>query len=184
MGGAHPILRARMGQTDFSWVMCLLLVTGCSGGGGGKCVAGASTCASTSLTLCDNGTERTLSCRGPMGCTGGKCDSSTHTLGESCTGSGSQCDADAGTRALSCVANQLRLFRTCSGPRQCYVENGLTGCDITIGDSCPAAYEARYFCDTVDTQQVLKCTDGGITRYSSCPGARNCVVADGGLICQ
>ena len=186
MAGVHPILAARMGTTDFvrNFTLLALLLAGCSGGGGTKCVAGAASCSGTSLTFCDNGTERTVVCKGPMGCTGNKCDSSTHTAGDGCAGNGSQCDAVAGTKALSCVAGVLRVFRSCSGPRQCYVENGLTGCDVTIGDTCPAVYEARYFCDSVDTQKVVKCTDGGVVLYSTCSGAKNCASGDGGLICQ
>jgi hypothetical protein len=176
-----------MGTTDFvrRSLLSLVILSGCgSGGTSGKCVAGAATCLGTSLTFCDNGTERVIGCKGPLGCTGNKCDSSNHTLGDGCTGSGSQCDAVVGTRSLSCVSGQLRLFRTCSGPRQCYVDNGVTGCDVTIGDSCPAVYEARYFCDSVDPQQVVKCADGGVSLYSTCSGAKNCASGDGGLICQ
>jgi|GEM_PF-2959531 len=164
----------------------VLLLTACSSSGASAtCTAGtAPTCQGTDLTVCDNGKTRTVACKGPLGCMGNKCDSSTHTLGEGCAGSASQCDFVSGARALSCVSGQLRQFRTCSGPRQCFVENGVVGCDVTIGDSCPAAYEASYFCDSVDTQQVVKCTDGGIVKYSTCSGAKNCAPGDGGLICQ
>lgn len=164
-------------------LVALSLLAGCSSGGSTTCSAGPATCEGTALTFCDNGTSRTVNCKGPMGCMGNKCDSSTHTVGEGCSGTVSQCDAVATTKVLSCVSGQLRAFRTCSGPRQCYVENAVIGCDVTIGDSCPAAYEARYFCDSVDTQKVVKCTDGGVVLYSTCSGAKNCASGDGGLIC-
>jgi hypothetical protein len=162
----------------------LLLLTACTGGSSGKCEAGFTSCNDAgSLTYCDNGSEKTVFCKGPLGCGGNKCDSSTHTVGDGCFGTGSQCDAVFTTKVLSCVSGQLRAFRTCSGPRQCYLDNAQTGCDVTIGDNCPAAYEASYFCDSVDTQKVLRCTDGGIGLYSTCSGAKNCAMADGGLIC-
>lgn len=163
-----------------------LLLTACSGGGSsGTCEGSGATCNGTLLTFCDKGTERKVTCKGPQGCMGNTCDSSTHTLGDGCYGASSQCDAVSGTRLLSCVSGQLRLFRTCSGPRQCFSENGKSGCDVTIGDSCPAAYNASFFCDSVDTQQVLLCSDGGIVLNSKCGGARNCAMGDGGsLICQ
>ncbi len=173
-----------MRTIDFAPVT-LLLLTACSGGSSVTCdTSSPNTCSGTALTFCDKGTSRTVTCKGPLGCMGNKCDSSTHTVGEGCFGNVSQCDAVATTKVLSCVSGQLRAFRTCSGPRQCYVENGLIGCDVTLGDSCPAAYEARYFCDSVDTQKVVKCTDGGVILYSTCSGAKNCANADGGLICQ
>ncbi len=170
-----------------SAVSALLILSGCSGGGTSTtCSTASATCEGTSLTFCDLPTHtlRTVACKGPLGCTGNKCDSSTHSVGDGCYGSASQCDALIGAKLLSCVSGQLRLFRTCSGPRQCFSENGQTGCDVTVGDSCPAVYEARYFCDSVDIQKVARCTDGGVVFYSTCPGAKNCASADGGLICQ
>lgn len=160
-----------------------LVATGCSGSGSGTCTGSSKTCSSaTELKVCDQGTEKVITCKGPLGCSGSTCDTSTHTVGDGCA-SGSQCDAVKTTQVLSCVSGQLRSFRTCSGPRQCFTENGQVGCDVTAGDSCPAAYEARYFCDSIDTQQVVKCTDGGVVFYSKCSGAKNCAVGDGGLVC-
>jgi len=163
-------------------LLALLILAGCSSAPQTQCTGSSAQCSGSALTFCDKGVERTITCKGPSGCDAGKCDTSTHTVGEGCE-VGSQCDAVVTTRLLSCVSGQLRSFRTCSGPRQCYSDNGQTGCDVTIGDSCPAAYEARYFCDSVDTQQVVKCTDGGVFLYSTCSGAKNCASGDGGLIC-
>lgn len=167
-------------------IAALLVFSACSAPPEATCSGNITSCSGSELTFCDNptGVKRTITCKGPMGCTGNVCDSSTHTVGEGCTGSGSQCDAVVTTKVLSCVAGQLRVFRTCSGPRQCYSENGKTGCDVTIGDTCPAAYESSYFCDSVDTQKVVKCSDGGVVLYSTCSGVKNCGSGDAGLICQ
>lgn len=162
-----------------------LALTACSSGSSGTCSGTSATCTSaTELEFCDStGTKKTITCKGPQGCSGKTCDTSTHTAGDGCFG-GSQCDGVMTSRVLSCVAGQLRAFRTCSGPRQCFVENGAVGCDVTVGDTCPAAYEARYFCDSIDSQQVVKCADGGFVLYSKCSGAKNCAQGDGGLLCQ
>lgn len=161
-----------------------VLLAACSGGSsGGTCTGTASSCKSpTEIEACIAGTTTTIACKGPMGCTGKTCDTSTHTAGDGCV-SGSQCDGVMTARVLACEAGKLKAFRTCSGPRQCFVENGAVGCDVTVGDTCPAAYEARYFCDSIDTQQVVKCTDGGFVLYSKCSGMKNCAQGDGGLVC-
>ena len=136
------------------------------------------------FTYCDNGTFRRITCKGPKGCTDTTCDTSTHTVGDPCPFSLYRCDPVSTERLLQCVGGVLKTFRTCSGPRQCYFENNNIGCDATIGDTCPAAYAGRYFCDSVDIQQTLTCSDGGISFYSKCAGAKNCLQGDGGLICQ
>ena len=152
---------------------------------GEKCDSTTAKCdADAGFTFCDNGTFRKITCKGPKGCTDATCDTSTHTVGDGCPGALYRCDPAHGENVLQCVAGVLKQFRSCSGPRQCFFEGTTLGCDATIGDTCPAAYEARYFCDSVDTQQVLTCRDGGVGFYSKCSGTRNCGSGDGGLICQ
>jgi hypothetical protein len=167
-------------------VAALLLLGACSAASpGGKCEGTATKCESgTELTFCENGALRKITCKGPNGCTHATCDTSTHTVGDGCQGSLFSCDPSMGSQILQCVSGTLVAFRTCNGPRQCYFENNALGCDVTLGDTCPKTYEARYLCDSVDPQQVLRCTDGGVAFFSKCPGVKNCFSADAGLICQ
>ena len=76
-----------MGTIHFVRTLPLVLVAACSSGGSSPCTANtAPTCQGTSLTFCANGSTKTVACKGPMGCMGNKCDSSTHTLGDGCFG--------------------------------------------------------------------------------------------------
>jgi hypothetical protein len=148
-----------------------------SGTGASTCTA---KCTGSEYTFCESGSAKKITCKGPMGCTGTTCDTSNHTAGDGCQAALYRCDPANGVQVLQCVGNVLEPFRSCSGPRQCYFEGTTLGCDSTIGDTCPAAYEARYFCDSIDTQQVLTCRDGGVAFYSKCSGVKNCGTADGG----
>ena len=65
-----------------------------------------------------------------------------------------------------------------------FLENSRLRCESTVGDVCPASLEGNYACDTLDTNQVVRCVDAGIIATQRCPGATNCVSVDGGLACQ
>jgi len=146
-------------------------------------------CASgTTLTVCTTAGAKTISCKGPMGCSAGVCDTSTATLGDDCDVNGAlRCDPDTAQQVLLCEQYKLSKYRTCSGPRTCYTDPsfdaGTIGCDFTSGDVCPASYEGHYACDSVDHTEVLRCTDGGAVYYEQCMSG-TCQQDGGVLVCQ
>ncbi len=165
-------------------VLLMAVTAGCSSS---SCKAACTS--ATALSLCVGDTSRTLTCKGPAGCAAGVCDTSTHTLGDDCADVGGlRCDPAMANRVLVCEAFKLGAYRSCSGPRGCYLDpsgdGGTVGCDFTIGDSCPPSYEGRYACDSVDNTQVLECVDGGAVFYEQCGAGKTCGQDGGALVCQ
>jgi hypothetical protein len=146
-------------------------------------------CASGSTAAVCSGTgAKTISCKGPNGCSAGVCDTSTHTLGDDCEKNGAlRCDPMTATQVLLCEGFKLGKYRTCSGPRTCYtdatIDAGSVGCDFTAGDSCPPSYEGRYACDSVDPTGVLTCDAGTAVVYEHCMTG-SCAQDGGMLVCQ
>ena len=165
--------------------VALVLTLGCNdgpGAGSDPCKTGKDYCTDTRFFFCDQGVSRVITCKGKCLTV---CDTSMHSLGDGCLASGKlRCDPLNQQRALQCRDGGYEVYETCSGPRGCFVESNALRCELTVGDMCPASSEGRYSCDTLDTNQIVRCVDAGVVGTQRCPGTQNCITADGGLACQ
>jgi hypothetical protein len=167
------------------WLTALaVMLAACSGGGNRVCLDVSYTCNAGTFTFCANDTPRTVTCKGPRGCEGGRCDTSTHSVGDDCFSDGFFfCDPASGTKALRCTNGKLEVYRTCSGPQKCSISADALRCDATVGDKCPATIEGLYLCDGQVPARIAQCVDGGVVQYAVCQAPALCGRTDAGINC-
>ncbi|HEY2404502.1 MAG TPA: hypothetical protein VGI10_00760 [Polyangiaceae bacterium] len=163
-----------------SGLFVLALAFGCKPKPGGKCLGNASpVCFDPQQALiCNNGTYKSLSCRGAKGCTTSAtqldCDNSLATLGDGCnTENDVACQLDK-KAALQCKSGKFELAATCKGAHGCASEDNEISCDDHVADLADPCHQNNNYACTSDKKALLQCVDNKFAALDSCKGSNGC----------
>ena len=156
---------------------------------GGKCGTGQTACADKSSALfCLDGKFAAMTCRGPLGCTGGggdvTCDNNLALENDGCDKEKDlSCSVDKKAE-LRCRSNKFAIASTCRGPKGCAFEGNTLHCDTDVAllnDVCEDEDDAAC---AADKKALLKCKGGNYALDNTCKGPKGCSVVGTEVHCD